>query len=153
MSQETIESTRIESCAYIGRDSCSPVKVALGILVTGLFLSAVYNPSEKKELNTSVKASTLPDQTPNAPSVYRGELKLTLASASPNQDDRPVNPDREQHLKVRKGDTLSSILMSAGIPKVEALSAINSLRTVYNPSDLKIGDKINIIFSHDNKLK
>ena len=153
MSQETIESTRIESCAYIGRDSCGPVKVALGILVTGLFLSAVYNPSEKKELNTSVKSSTLPDQTPNAPSVYRGELKLTLASASPNQDDRPVNPDRKQHLKVRKGDTLSSILMSAGIPKVEALSAINSLRTVYNPRDLKIGHKINLIFSHDNKLK
>ena len=153
MSQETIESTRIENCAYIGRDGCGPVKVALGILVTGLFLSAVYNPSEKKELNNSVKSSMLPDQTPNAPSVYRGELKLTLASASPNQDDRLVNPDRKQHLKVRKGDTLSSILMSAGVPKVEALSAINSLRTVYNPRDLKIGHKINLIFSHDNKLK
>jgi len=153
VSQETIESTRIESCAYIGRDGCGPVKVALGILVMGLFISAVYNPSTTKELNTSIKPSMLSDQKPKALSEYGSDLKLTLASASPNQDFRPVNPDRKQHLKVRKGDTLSSILLSAGVTKVEALSAINSLRTVYNPRDLKIGHKINLIFSHDNKLK
>jgi len=153
VSQETKLNTDLEGCTYIGRERCGPVYLALGILVTGLFINALYNPPAKKDLKASIKGSNVSEETQNILSVHKSELTVTLASASPNPNTSKADSDRKQHLKVRKGDTLTSILLAAGVPKVEVLGAINSLRTVYNPRDLKIGNEINLVFSHDNRLK
>lgn len=49
-------------------------------------------------------------------------------------------------LQVKKGDTLSGILSSADISKKDALQVTKALKTMYDPANLKVGQKLKIKF-------
>ncbi|MEE2997315.1 MAG: peptidoglycan DD-metalloendopeptidase family protein, partial [Pseudomonadota bacterium] len=51
------------------------------------------------------------------------------------------------------GDTLMSIMLSAGITRHDAHDAVSALRNVYDPKDLRVGQNIHLTFSPDNNLK
>ena len=50
--------------------------------------------------------------------------------------------EKKRSLKVRNGDTLMSIMLSAGIARDDAHDAVSALRTVYDPRDLRVGQRI-----------
>lgn len=55
--------------------------------------------------------------------------------------------------KIRRGDTLINILINVvGIPSNEAYDCINTLKTVYNINNLKIGQKLFIKYKNDASL-
>ncbi len=56
-------------------------------------------------------------------------------------------PPRERIEKVRRGDTLMTLLARAGVVGAEAQDAIKALKTVFNPRALKIGQEIKLIFA------
>ncbi len=60
----------------------------------------------------------------------------------------PVVPEAEKEriVRVRKGNTLSSILAKAGVPPLVADKAIAAVRKVYNPRRLKPGQEITLTF-------
>lgn len=68
-----------------------------------------------------------------------------LRSDSEIEDEstRPI----QQVMQVDKGDTLLDLLLKAGVDRTEATKAIDALREVYNPRDLKAGQEITVTFS------
>ena len=52
----------------------------------------------------------------------------------------------EHTIKVGKGDTLSSILINAGVPTFEAADAITAIQAVYNPRRLRAGQQVTLTF-------
>jgi murein DD-endopeptidase MepM/ murein hydrolase activator NlpD len=53
---------------------------------------------------------------------------------------------RQQALKVRRGDTLMKLLVKAGVPRREAHAAVTSLRAVYDPRDLDVGQTVTVLY-------
>lgn len=47
---------------------------------------------------------------------------------------------------VDRGDTLAKVLAKAQVPRAEAFAAVEALRKVYNPKDLKTGQQIDLAF-------
>jgi murein DD-endopeptidase MepM/ murein hydrolase activator NlpD len=78
--------------------------------------------------------------------VLEAPKKLILASVTP-----PAKPDPEEKrsLKVRSGDTLMSIMLSAGIRRDDAHDAVSALRAVYDPRALRVGQRISLTLSDD----
>ena len=74
--------------------------------------------------------------------------ELILASVPPQAKPEPK---KKRDLKVRSGDTLMSIMLSAGIRRDDAHDAVSALRTVYDPRDLRVGQRISLTLS-DNGL-
>src|SRR5262245_16389521 len=64
--------------------------------------------------------------------------------AAPDMD--AASPEIVLTRKVRKGDTLATILTRAGAEKSEAQAIIDALRKVYDPRVLSVGDEITIVF-------
>ena len=62
------------------------------------------------------------------------------------------DPETKRNLKVRSGDTLMSIMLSAGIQHEDAYDAVSALRSVYDPRDLRVGQQISLTLS-DNGLQ
>ncbi len=80
--------------------------------------------------------------------VLEAPGELILASVPPQA--KP-GPKKKRDLKVRSGDTLMSIMLSAGIRRADAHDAVSALRTVYDPRDLRVGQRISLTLS-DNGL-
>gem|GEM_PF-457750 len=66
--------------------------------------------------------------------------------------DVPVAPNAlfpaafvvEREIKVSKGDTLMDVLLRTGVGRADAHSAITSLRDVFDPRDLRIGQQLTV---------
>lgn len=56
----------------------------------------------------------------------------------------------EKILHVGKGDTLMSLLLNIGVPKEEAHLAIQALKKVFDPKDLKIGQTIYVKYYQES---
>ncbi len=61
----------------------------------------------------------------------------TQDAAEPGHDRRSVT--------VRRGDTLLEMLLAAGVPRVRAHRAVASLGAVYDPRDLRAGQKVTLV--------
>ena len=59
----------------------------------------------------------------------------------------------EHTIKAGKGDTLSSILIDAGVPTFEAADIITAIQTVYNPRRLKAGQQVTLTFGPQKNRK
>ncbi len=69
--------------------------------------------------------------------------ETVLAYAPPTRKpQKPLN----RIVKVGKGDTLSSILIDAGVPTFEAQDAISAIKAVYNPRRLQAGQQVTLTF-------
>lgn len=90
------------------------------------------------------------------------EDEKPLLLASVNIDDprherqtareRSTERERERSLRVRTGDTLMSLMLSAGIDRIDAYEAVEALRSVFDPKDLRVGQKVRLTVSPNDGL-
>lgn len=142
-----------ELFSYVGREGCGPVQIALSVLVAGLFIGAVATPEKDgiAAFNGPMAAVEHADiQT--APALEQ-PAELILASAAPVAAEIERVVEKTRSLKVRNGDTLMSIMLSAGIARDDAHDAVSALRAVYDPRDLRVGQRVHLTFSPDDNLK
>ncbi|MGB0631916.1 MAG: peptidoglycan DD-metalloendopeptidase family protein [Alphaproteobacteria bacterium] len=153
MSFFSLQNTRSDSFSYVGREGCGPVQIALGVLVAGLFVGAVTGPGGDgiSAFNGPMAAVEHTDVL-TAPALEQ-PAELILASAAPLAIDPDRAAEKKRSLKVRNGDTLMSIMLSAGIARDDAHDAVSALRAVYDPRDLRVGQRIHLTFSPDDNLK
>ncbi len=74
----------------------------------------------------------------------RAAMTMLPRSDSEIEDDakRPIL----RTVEAEQGDTLLDLLLNAGIDKADANKAIDALRTIYNPRELRAGQEITITF-------
>ncbi len=77
------------------------------------------------------------------------EIIPPIDSSIAQEDPTP----KDEILKINKGDTLETLLTSAGIPKEETQKALKALCKVYNPKHLKTGQEITVTCEISNSLK
>lgn len=53
----------------------------------------------------------------------------------------------EKTVRIRPGDTLMNLLVGASVPKTEAFDAIEALRAVYDPRQMRPGHEIKLLFN------
>jgi murein DD-endopeptidase MepM/ murein hydrolase activator NlpD len=73
---------------------------------------------------------------------------LYYAHETGEEASRPEAPSGPVTLtaSVDRGDTLAKVLSKAQVPRSEAFAAVDALRKVYNPKDLKTGQQIDLSF-------
>ncbi len=163
--------SRPESYTYIGRDSHSTLLVALSILVGGLLLGAVAGtavtghaelpPPETHIVTASGLAKTsesveVPAElTEPEPTIIASADSAEHAPGSGNYTliDATRPTERSQSVKVRTGDTLMSLMLSAGIDRGEAHEAVTALRSVFDPKDLRVGQRVRLTLSPEDALQ
>lgn len=168
MSLHILRTSRSESFSYIGRETHGSLHIALSVLVLGLAIGVVFGPSGNTQagLSTPLTATmaaveeaapakdvkTVPDSAKDAEKdhhvqtapVLEAPQELILASIPPTPEPEP---EEKRNLKVRSGDTLMSIMLSAGIGRDDAHDAVSALRAVYDPKDLRVGQRISLTLS------
>jgi len=154
--------SRSETFSYIGREGHGALHIALSVLVLGLSIGIVFGPSGDSQagLSTPLSASTAVAEsldTQGADGEHHVETSPVLEEprelilASSQRPSMP-DPEKKRNLKVRSGDTLMSIMLSAGIQHEDAYDAVSALRSVYDPRDLRVGQRISLTLS-DNGLQ
>jgi murein DD-endopeptidase MepM/ murein hydrolase activator NlpD len=158
--------SRSETFSYVGREGHGALHIALSVLVLGLSIGIVFGPSGdthaglstplaatmaaagNREFQQEIQGGDGENHVETSP-VLEEPRELILASSP-----RPFKPDPEKkrNLKVRSGDTLMSIMLSAGIEHEDAHDAVSALRSVYDPRDLRVGQRISLTLS-DNGLQ
>ncbi|AMW34950.1 M23 family metallopeptidase [Haematospirillum jordaniae] len=76
-----------------------------------------------------------------SPPPSSGSDTITSKATHPS----PATP-RIHTVKIEQGDTLMGALISAGVERQDAHSAIEALRSVYDPRSLRVGDEITVTF-------
>jgi len=67
----------------------------------------------------------------------------------PAPEDIAAGQPEHEVVLVEQGDTLMSILNEAGLDRAEAYDAVETLRPLFNPRDLRIGQEITIALAPD----
>lgn len=106
-------------------------------------------PSQRKKSSITADA-----QVP----IVAGPRSFSMASPPPSSGDdtvtskaqsaahpSPATP-RMHTVKIEQGDTLMGALISAGVERQDAHSAIEALRSIYDPRSLRVGDEITLTF-------
>ena len=103
--------------------------------------SRVIGPSASSQSEATVRLTPLPqaDQdTVNAESIE-------LAAIPDSQiQETPQNDRLDLVLRVDRGDTMVKLLTDVGIPVAEATSAVDALRSIFNPRRLQIGQIVTV---------
>ena len=154
MSVPTSENMRSESFSYIGREGHGTLHIALSVLVLGLSIGLISGPSGNSYATTTAPVAIVDDiHLQTAPALV-APAELILASiVLPEPEKAQPNPEKKRNLKVRNGDTLMSIMLSAGIARDDAHNAVSALRAVYDPRDLRVGQRVGLTLSQDDILK
>lgn len=73
------------------------------------------------------------------------------APADNTQQVASVEADpREKTVRIGKGDTLSGLLQEAGVAADEAYQMVEALKKIYDPRDLRPGQKVSVRFEEEN---
>jgi murein DD-endopeptidase MepM/ murein hydrolase activator NlpD len=91
-------------------------------------------------IEATVKLTPLPALDQDAINADSG---MTAVSDSQTQP-APSNDKLDLVLRVDRGDTLVKILTDVGVPTIEATNAVDSLRSVFNPRSLQIGQIVTV---------
>tara|TARA_R110000868_G_scaffold55460_5_gene172525 strand:- start:28299 stop:29693 length:1395 start_codon:yes stop_codon:yes gene_type:complete len=150
--------TRSESFSYVGREGHGSLHIALSVLVLGLSIGIIAGPSGSPQAGINTPASAVlaaaEDSHVRTAPMLEQPPALILASAVPEPAPEPaVSREKKRNLKVRSGDTLMSIMLSAGVGRNDANDAVSALRAVYDPKDLRVGQRIHLTMSQDDGLK
>lgn len=94
----------------------------------------------------------LASATPPTDPVEEHTTAAPPSSAKAPAEVSATYPEKKRNLKVRSGDTLMSIMLSAGIDRDDANGAVTALRAVYDPKDLRVGQRIHLTLSKDTGL-
>jgi murein DD-endopeptidase MepM/ murein hydrolase activator NlpD len=160
MSVHDPRNTRSGSFSYIDREGHGSLHIVLSVLVLGLSIWIIAGPSgtPQADINTPAAAglAALEDSRMQTAPVLEHPPELILASTTPatapgenSERNQATNPDKKRNLKVRSGDTLMSIMLSAGIDHGDANDAVTALRAVYDPKNLRVGQRIHLTLSKD----
>ncbi len=75
-----------------------------------------------------------------------------IAGVQPNQSARDnINYPQSFEIKIKKGDTLISLLTDSGVPSDEAHNAFEAIRRTFNPRKLDIGSTLSLKLDKDNE--
>lgn len=144
------------SYSYIGREGHGALQIALSVLVLGLSIGIIAGPSGDTQAGIHVPAEAVVAATLEkhieTPPALEPPAETILASATPAAEPLP-DPEKKKNLKVRSGDTLMSIMLSAGIGRDDANGAVSALRAVYDPKDLRVGQRVHLTITEDDGLK
>lgn len=154
MSVLTSKNTRSESFSYIGREGHGTLHIALSVVVLGLSIGLIAGPSGNGHATTTVPVAIVDDIHLQTAPALEAPPQLILASITPPEPEKArPSPEKKRNLKVRNGDTLMSIMLSAGIARDDAHDAVSALRAVYDPKDLRVGQRVGLTLSQDDVLK
>lgn len=167
MSEYGSRKTRPESFSYVGRDGHGTLNIALSLVVIGLFVGAIASPSvngtaelppteEKTRTVATVEAVEAVEAQPNEVPAALVNVPETI-TASVSGDETLIGAarpsDRLRNVKVQSGDTLMSVMLSAGINRGDAHEAVRALRSVYDPKDLRVGQQVRLTLSPEDSLE
>ena len=141
------------SFSYVGREGCGALQIALSVLVAGLFVGAVAGPGGDGVAAFTGPMAAVEKTDVQIAAALEQPAEMILASVTPDAAEIERAAEKKRSLKVRNGDTLMSIMLSAGIARDDAYNAVSALRAVYDPRDLRVGQRISLTFSPDDNLK
>ena len=136
------------------------ITLGYAVAVTSAFILSLAN-------NTNVNASVSPqDKTDylllesaisenieDTDSIYPAERIVNIRSLFDMVNSYQREKDVNEIITVQKGDTFISILNKMGLNYEEAHYLYKAFKKVYNPANIRIGQKIAISGTYDNKLK
>ena len=136
------------------------ITLGYAVAVTSAFILSLAN-------NTNVNASVsfqdktdylmlenaISENIEDTSSLYPAERILNIRSLFDMVNNYQREKDFEKTFIVKKGDNFISILQSVGLSYDEAHKLTLTLKKIYNPANLRIGQKIVISGIYDNKLK
>lgn len=73
-----------------------------------------------------------------------------LTTALNNEEPREIS---RKNIKMNRGDTLMKVLLKQGAERQDAHAAITALKTVYDPRNLRAGQKISVLFDQSAEKK
>ena len=127
---------RSESFSYIGREGHGTLHIALSVLVLGLSIGLISGPSGNSYATTTAPVAIVDDiHLQTAPALVAPPELILASIVLPEPEKAQPNPEKKRNLKVRNGDTLMSIMLSAGIARDDAHNAVSALRAVYEASN------------------
>ena len=153
MSFFSSQSTRPDYFSYIGRKGFAPLQIALSVLVTGLFIGAMTGPDADGMPAFSEPMAAVGETDVQTAPALEQPIETIVASITPSASNPDPVLEKKRSLKVRNGDTLMSIMLSAGIAREDAHDAVSALRAVYDPRDLRVGQRVHLTFAPDDNLK
>ena len=153
MSERASGTIGSESFFYIGRNGCGTLQIALSVLVGGLLIGLIAGPGASDSIANNTLESTGGVRHVAAQPALEQPQRLFVASAVAEPELPKPAPEKIRSLKVRNGDTLMSMILSAGVAREEAHDAVTALRAVYDPRDLRVGQKIHLTLSKNDNLK
>jgi hypothetical protein len=124
--------------------------ISSSLIAGGLFMLDLPNTTE--ETHKHIKApvtQTAKIETPTSvvPVVSVGSTAIAAIQAPTHAEPLDTIPESySRTLKVGSGDTLMKILLKAGINRGDAHTAIEALRTSYDPRRLRPGQEIEVTF-------
>jgi murein DD-endopeptidase MepM/ murein hydrolase activator NlpD len=121
--------------------------IAVGVLAIGLTVFQGPTSASRTEgplppapsAEATVKLTPLPALDQDA---ANGDVAAAISDSQTQKT--PANDRLDLVLRVDRGDTMAKILTDVGVPVAEATSAIDSLRSVFNPRSLQIGQAITV---------
>ena len=153
MSFFSSKNSRLGLVGYVGREKFGAFSIAISILILGLLISALAGPSQN-DVSSAAQTTLSSDATiAGSLRVPKETTELTSTSTTPTVTAQNNSADNKRRLTVRNGDTLMSMMLSAGIVRHEAHKAIIALRVIYDPKDLRVGQRIELTFSPDDTLR
>lgn len=135
-----------------------------GAILAAFVLSLVHN--NKVEASTDPKdyfaylmeseedassVTIIAEDTEELGDIVSGESQNNIKEMFDVVDSMVRYKNVEKELSVEKGDTLISLLKRAGVTRDEANKVYYSLKSDFNPSSLRAGQKIKAIFSIDTQ--
>ena len=136
------------------------ITLGYAVAVTSAFILSLANNSS---VNASVSyqdktdylmlENAIAENVENTASVYPEERILNIRSLFNMIDSYQRETEIKELVTVEKGDTFISILNSMGLGYEEAHNLYKAFKKVYNPANIRIGQKILIGGLYDNELK
>lgn len=135
-----------------------------GAILAAFVLSLVHN--NKVEASTDPKdyfaylmeseedaasVTIIAEDTEEVGDIVSGESQNNIKEMFDVVDSMVRYKNVEKELSVEKGDTLISLLKRSGVTRDEANKVYYSLKSDFNPSSLRAGQKIKAIFSIDTQ--
>lgn len=119
------------------------------LIAGGLFMLDLPNKEETRRTLTEpvTQVAEVETATVSVPTVSVGSSAIAAIQPAPQSEPLEVIPESYNNiLKVSSGDTLMKILLKAGINRGDAHTAIEALRTAYDPRRLRVGQEIDVTF-------
>lgn len=137
------------------------ITLGYALAVTSAFILSLANNSNVVNASVSYQDKTdylmlenaINENIEDTASIYPAERIVNIRSLYDMVDSYQREKDVHKQFTVKKGDNFISILQSMGLGYEEAHNLYTAFKKVYNPANIRVGQKIDIDGIYDNKLK